>query len=110
MIRDGAIDEMPQTLYTQLIQAALGKLEVRVVKGPGYRDPEDTDAMVNRLRQQLGDMDIEVRFCGVEDLERNPIGKIRYAYNKLSNKDLPPGTSRNLGITIDPSAHTREDK
>ncbi|MGH8645569.1 MAG: hypothetical protein ACREX4_14370 [Gammaproteobacteria bacterium] len=71
-------------LYSQVIQSDRRVLEVRIVKGPGYRHPEDTEVIRGALRFFVGEMNIEFRFCGVEDLERSPIGKIRYCYNRLS--------------------------
>jgi len=36
------------------------------------------------LRDRLGaDTHLEIRFCGVEELERNPVGKIRSCINHL---------------------------
>lgn len=83
------IDEVPQLLYSQLIQTELDRVEVRLVKAASYRDPEDTQQIIAGLHRQLGHtMRIDIRFCGVEDLERNPIGKIRYCFNRLSNQAI----------------------
>ena len=75
---------MPQILYFQLIQRELGTVEVHIVKARDYQDPEDTDRVREALRDRLGaDTHLEIRFCGVEELERNPVGKIRSCINHL---------------------------
>jgi hypothetical protein len=33
-------------------------------------------------------MQIHLRFCQLEELERNPVGKIRQCFNRLSPEDL----------------------
>lgn len=79
-----ASEDLGTILYLQVIQSEIGRVEFRLVKGEGYREPEHTEYLVGNLRDRLGDDTvIDVRFCGVEDLERNPIGKIRYCYNKI---------------------------
>jgi phenylacetate-CoA ligase len=84
-----ALWPLPHLLYSQIIQRELGKVEVRIVKGAGYREPENTRGVLEALRARLGeDIEIELRFCQLEDLERNPVGKIRQCFNRLSAEDL----------------------
>jgi phenylacetate-CoA ligase len=84
-----ALWPLPNLLYSQIIQRELGKVEVRIVKGGGYREPENTEAVLAALRARLGDgMQIDLRFCQLEELERNPVGKIRQCFNRLSPEDL----------------------
>jgi phenylacetate-CoA ligase len=84
-----ALWPLPNLLYSQIIQRELGKVEVRIVKGGGYREPENTQAVLAALRARLGDgMQIDLRFCQLEELERNPVGKIRQCFNRLSPEDL----------------------
>jgi hypothetical protein len=41
------------------------------------------------IRARVGEgLHIDLRFCGLEDLERNPVGKIRQCFNRLSAEDL----------------------
>jgi phenylacetate-CoA ligase len=80
---------LPNLLYSQIIQRELGGVEVRIVKAPAYREPENTEAVLGALRARLGsEMRIDLRFCGLEELERNPVGKIRQCFNRLSAADL----------------------
>jgi len=59
------------------------------VKGAGYQEPETTRMILDALRQRLGaDMKIEIHFCGVEDLERSPVGKIRQCFNRIPADQL----------------------
>jgi phenylacetate-CoA ligase len=84
-----ALWPLPHLLYSQIIQRELGKVEVRVVRGAGYREPENTQGVLGALRARLGEeMEMDLRFCQLEDLERNPVGKIRQCFNRLSADDL----------------------
>ncbi len=84
-----ALDECEQILYWQIVQSEPSEIEVRVVKAPHYREPEHTDRIVANLRNYVGvDMKIRVHFCQIEELERNPIGKVRYCYNRLPQGQL----------------------
>jgi phenylacetate-CoA ligase len=84
-----ALWPLPHLLYSQIIQRELGKVEVRIVKGAGYREPENTRGVLEALRARLGEgIEIDLRFCQLEDLERNPVGKIRQCFNRLSADDL----------------------
>jgi phenylacetate-CoA ligase len=75
---------MPQILYFQLIQRALGSVEVRIVKAHDFHEPEDTSRVREALLSRLGaDTELEIQFCDVEELERNPVGKIRSCINHL---------------------------
>ena len=82
------IDLVSESNISELeITEAEGK--VRIVKGGGYREPENTQAVLAALRARLGDgMQIDLRFCQLEELERNPVGKIRQCFNRLSPEDL----------------------
>ncbi len=71
-------------VYMQIIQEVLGRLEIRIVKADGYRHPGDTQDILNRLRQRLGEqVKCEIRFCTVEQLEHTPAGKIRRCFNRI---------------------------
>ena len=84
-----ALWPLPNLLYSQIIQRKLGTVEVRIVKGSGYREPENTESVLRGLRSRLGeDMQIELQFCQLDQLERNPVGKIRQCFNRLSADDL----------------------
>jgi phenylacetate-CoA ligase len=84
-----ALWPLPNLLYSQIIQRELGRVEVRIVKGSAYRDPENTQSVLAALRARLGEgMQIELCFCQLEELERNPVGKIRQCFNRLSPEDL----------------------
>ncbi len=84
----------PEILYIQLIQRELESVEVRIVKAPGYRDPEDTERVRAELHVRLGrDMRLDIRFCTTDELERNPVGKIRSCYNRL-----PPAVIERYGL------------
>jgi phenylacetate-CoA ligase len=74
----------PNVLYAQIAQSEPGAIELRLVPTAEYRDPEDGHEIVSHLREPLGnDIKIEVRLCGMEDLERNPVGKIRACFNRI---------------------------
>jgi phenylacetate-CoA ligase len=84
-----AFRTLPHLLSAQIVQVEIGRIEVRIVKGAGYREPETTRMILEALRQRLGaDMKIEMRFCGVEDLERSPVGKIRQCFNRIPADQL----------------------
>ena len=75
---------IPEILYFQLIQRALGSVEVRIVKASNYREPDDTLRVREALRSRLGaDTELDILFCSVDELERNPVGKIRSCINCL---------------------------
>ncbi len=94
------LDESGGILYWQIVQSEPSEIEVRVVKAPSYREPEDTDRIVANLRNYVGaDMQIRVRFCQVEELERNPIGKIRYCYNRLPQGQLAVYQTRDSPVS-----------
>lgn len=81
--------QLPNLMYSQIVQKELGKIEVRIVKGEGYREPESTQLVYSAIRARVGEgLHIDLRFCGLEDLERNPVGKIRQCFNRLSAEDL----------------------
>jgi hypothetical protein len=64
-------------------------VEVRIVKGSAYREPENTQSVLAALRARLGEgIQIDLRFCQLEELERNPVGKIRQCFNRLSPERL----------------------
>jgi phenylacetate-CoA ligase len=80
---------MPQILYFQLIQRQLGNVEVYIVRARDYRDPQDTNRVRELLHDRLGpDTNLSIRFCSVEELERNPVGKIRSCINHLPAEAL----------------------
>jgi len=80
---------LPHLMYSQIVQKELGRIEVRIVKGEGYREPESTDAVMSAICARVGPgLQIDLRFCGLEDLERNPVGKIRQCFNRLTPEDL----------------------
>jgi phenylacetate-CoA ligase len=80
---------LPNLRYSQIIQRELGGVEVRIVKAPTYQEPANTEAVLQALRARLGaEMKIDLRFCELEELERNPVGKIRQCFNRLSPADL----------------------
>jgi phenylacetate-CoA ligase len=84
-----ALWPLPHLLYSQIIQRELGKVEVRIVRGAGFREPENTQAVLAALQARIGEgLRIDLRFCQLEDLERNPVGKIRQCFNRLSPDDL----------------------
>jgi phenylacetate-CoA ligase len=84
-----ALWQLPNLMYSQIVQKELGRIEVRIVKGPGYEEPASTDAVNAALRARVGPgLQIDLRFCGLEDLERNPVGKIRQCFNRLTAEDL----------------------
>ncbi|MGH8589515.1 MAG: phenylacetate--CoA ligase family protein [Gammaproteobacteria bacterium] len=83
-----ALTGLPHLMYYQIVQEELGKIEVRIVKGNGYQ-PESTHAVLTALQARVGPgIQIGVRFCGLEGLERNPVGKIRQCFNRLTPEDL----------------------
>ena len=89
-----AFKAFPELLYIQIIQRDLEGVEVRIVKAPGYRDPEDTRRVREELHIRLGrEMRLDIRFCTTDELERNPVGKIRSCYNRL-----PPAIIERYGI------------
>src|SRR5207249_8071269 len=45
-----ALWPLPHLLYSQIIQRELDKVEVRIVKGSGFRDPENTRNVLAALR------------------------------------------------------------
>jgi phenylacetate-coenzyme A ligase PaaK-like adenylate-forming protein len=84
----------PELLYIQIIQHDLEGVEVRIVKAPSYQDPEDTHRVREELRIRLGrEMRLDIRFCTTDELERNPVGKIRSCYNRL-----PPAIIERYGL------------
>lgn len=91
-----AFRTMPNLLSAQIVQSEIGRIEVRIVKGAGYREPESTGMILDALHQRLGaDMKIEIRFCGIEDLERSPVGKIRQCFNRV-----PADQLARLGVAV----------
>lgn len=104
-----AFRTLPHLLSAQIVQAEIGRIEVRIVKGEGYREPETTRLILDALGQRLGaDMKIELRFCGVEDLERSPVGKIRQCFNRIPAEQLARvGVAVTWGLNA-PQASTSE--
>ncbi len=78
------LDRIPQILYSQLVQSTLDRVEVRVVRAVGYRHPEVTDRIRRDLGERLGpEIALEIRFCGLDELERSPAGKIRQCFSHV---------------------------
>jgi len=70
--------------FVQLVQSEPGSIHVKVVRAPNYAD-STTAAIIRVLAAMFdGQMDIDVQFCDVEKLERNPAGKIRQYVNRSS--------------------------
>jgi hypothetical protein len=45
--------------------------------------------VLDALKARVGPgLKIDLKFCGLEDLERNPVGKIRQCFNRLTPEDL----------------------
>jgi phenylacetate-CoA ligase len=84
-----AIREGRSLLYAQIVQNEPGEVELRLVPAAEQRDLEDEGEILACLRRLIGDdMKIEVRLCRVEDLDRNPVGKIRSCFNRIPRKRL----------------------
>ena len=78
------VAQFRNVLYTQLVQEVPGLVEVRVVPGPGFADPQSTLPVFNHMRDMLGkDMTITIRICSIEDLVRNPVGKVRACFTTV---------------------------
>jgi hypothetical protein len=79
-----------------LVQKEIGSLEVRIVRTPEYQVLEDTQQVMDELTTRLGaDMKIDIRFCTIEELERNPVGKILLVKNFL-----PPEVMARYGLPL----------
>jgi hypothetical protein len=75
---------IPNILYFQVIQREICSVEVRLVKTSEFHEVKDTQSVREALWSRLGsEMEIEVRFCDVNELVRNPVGKIRSCFNEL---------------------------
>lgn len=84
-----ALWPLPHLMYSQIVQRELGRIEVRIVKGAGYQEPESTRLVLDALKARVGPgLQIDLKFCGLADLERNPVGKIRQCFNRLTAEDL----------------------
>lgn len=88
-LAQSVLKTLPNVLYGQIAQYGVGQIEVRIVQGKGHRGPADIRTIIETMQQQLGaDMKIEVRCCGIEDLERSPVGKIRLCFNRIPPEQL----------------------
>lgn len=93
---DFDFETIPAILYSQLIQKEIGSLEVRIVRTREYQDLEDSQRVRDVLATRLGaDINIDIRFCTIEELERNPVGKIRSCINLL-----PPEVMARYGLPL----------
>jgi len=73
-------------LSAQLIQDDYDVVEVRIVKGQNYVDPTDTQEIVKALESRIGkDFRLEIRYCELDELERNPVGKMRQVLNRIGD-------------------------
>ncbi|HEU5304915.1 MAG TPA: hypothetical protein VFU40_09760, partial [Gemmatimonadales bacterium] len=80
------------------------RVELRIVKTKDYREPDDTGEIHRAMQEQLGaDMKIEVRSCGLEDLERSPVGKIRTCFNRI-----PPEQLAGMSVSVVWASHRPE--
>jgi phenylacetate-CoA ligase len=75
--------------YAQIVQDKPGEVEVRVVP---VRDT--SQAIVNQITDDLSrlmdhQMTVVVRFCGLDELLRSPVGKIRQFFNRIPAELLP---------------------
>lgn len=75
--------------YAQLVQYEPGKVVAKVVRMNDYKEAT-THTIMNELDLVFdGQMDVRVEFCGIEDLERNPVGKIRLYINRIPQEHRP---------------------
>ena len=79
---------IPGILCTQVIQWAPDRVEVRVVPDARCRHTEVIDVIRRDLNGRLGgEIGLEIRLCGLADLERSPVGKIRQCVSRLPQGD-----------------------
>lgn len=84
--------------YAQVVQDKPGEVEVRVVPAG-----DTALTVVNRITDDLGrlmddKMTVAVRFCGLEELVRSPVGKIRPCFNRIP-VELLPGKGKASGTS-----------
>jgi phenylacetate-CoA ligase len=69
---------------TQIVQESLDRLTVRAVPAPGF-GPATTRTISDRLRQRMGDVDIDVQ--QVSEVPRTSFGKLRAVVCNLSAEE-----------------------
>lgn len=75
--------------YVQLVQYEPGAVVTKLVKMPDYQEAT-TGKIIRDLNLMFdGQMDVHVEFCEIDDLERNPIGKIRQYINRVPPERRP---------------------
>jgi len=100
MLAHSVLKLLPHVLYSQIVQYEAGRVELRIVRTKDYREPDDTREISRAMQEQLGaDMQIEVRCCGLEDLERSPVGKIRTCFNRIPPEQL---TGMSVSVNREP--------
>lgn len=66
---------------SQIVQEDLQQVEMRVVRGPGYRE-DDTQVIINALREVLGEA-VKVSVVFVDSIPRTAAGKFRWVISKV---------------------------
>jgi len=66
---------------SQIVQEDLQRVEMRVVRGPGYQDG-DTQFIINALQEVLGD-EVKVSVVFVKSIPRTAAGKFRWVISKV---------------------------
>jgi phenylacetate-CoA ligase len=89
--------ELKDVRYIQMVQKSVGVLTVKVVPSANFSD--DTARGIVRDLNGLFDnqMEVQIELTAVEDLTRNPQGKLREYINLMSNEERIAAKSRRPG-------------
>jgi phenylacetate-CoA ligase len=87
-----AFDQVSGVVQGQVIQEAVDRLHVRVVRGPGYREAD----LLGCLRRFVGpSMRVEFEYLSRDDLRRGAGGKFRAVVSRVRHR-LPAGEPAGL--------------
>jgi phenylacetate-CoA ligase len=80
---DHVFKDMVNVREAQIRQTRPGAITICVVRMPAYSEADD-DAILRETKKRLGD-GTELRLQYVEQLERSPIGKLRFVVSEISD-------------------------
>jgi phenylacetate-CoA ligase len=89
--------ELKDVRYIQMVQKSVGVLTIKVVPSANFSD-DTTQGIVRDLHGLFDNqMEVHIELSAVEDLIRNPQGKLREYINLMSDEERIAAKSRQPG-------------
>lgn len=81
----GVIKSLPAVVAAQMVQEERGTVEVRVVPSAAADRPYDPEPVRRAFSAKMGPgYRVDVRVCGLGDLERSPVGKVQSCISRIA--------------------------